>query len=290
MGFVNHRKWLLGAVLGSVVALAAMPSWSQAAVPAPVGMAAVAPNQKLMAKRAAQLDAYRQLTERIMGLQISSGTTVRDFVTESDQIGTSIEGFIKGVKLGEPRYFDDGTCEVDAEVTIVQVVTAIEKAYDEVYKGGKWQRSDIENITKTTTFKTISVTGAGAVRAQSLIPDPAQAEIVKAVLARQVQHIELPAICAKYPPNERLKAKRAAELDAYRLLMEPIYGLQIVGDTTVKDFVTASDQIQTSIEGTLKGVRTMDVRYGSDGVVEVQMQVTIAQVVTAIEKSYDEVY
>ena len=40
--------------------------------------AEVTPQQKLMAKRAAQLDAYRMLAERILGLELAGTTTVRD--------------------------------------------------------------------------------------------------------------------------------------------------------------------------------------------------------------------
>ena len=43
----------------------------------------------------------------------------------------------------------------------------------------------------------------------------------------------LPEIWVKAGPRERLKATRAAELDADRLLAERIYGLQIDSETTV---------------------------------------------------------
>lgn len=41
---------------------------------------------KIQAKSAAEMDAYRRLAERIMGLHLTSHTTVRDFVLESDLI------------------------------------------------------------------------------------------------------------------------------------------------------------------------------------------------------------
>ena len=40
-------------------------------------------------------------------------------------------------------------------------------------------------------------------------------------------------------PCERLKATRAAELDADRLLAERLYGVQVDADTTVADLATS---------------------------------------------------
>jgi len=248
------------------------------------------PQEKLMAKRAAELDAYRLLAERILGLEIRAATSVRDFVTEDDRIATALDHFIKGVRLGQPRYFNDGTCEVDAEVTIEQVVTTLKKACDEYYRGGKWTKDSFEDVDRRTERKIIAVTGCGAVRPQTVIPDPAQEAIVPALAARRPMEIRLPEIYRRYPPAERLKAKRAAELDAYRKLMERIYGLQITSNSFVRDFVTEHDGIRACLDGHLVGARTMEVRYGPDGVVEVVMEVTIEQVITQVKRTCDEVY
>ncbi|MCH7995910.1 MAG: LPP20 family lipoprotein, partial [Planctomycetes bacterium] len=67
---------------------------------------------KLLAKRAAEADCYRKLAETVNGVKLNSSTYVRDFVTESDEIRTAVNTFVKGIRLGPPRYYDDGTCEV----------------------------------------------------------------------------------------------------------------------------------------------------------------------------------
>ncbi len=51
---------------------------------------------KMMAKRAASLDAQRQLAELTKGVQISSGTSVEDFEVTKDIIATRVKGLIKG--------------------------------------------------------------------------------------------------------------------------------------------------------------------------------------------------
>ena len=49
---------------------------------------------KLRAARAAELDAKRRLVEQVYGLSLSSTTTVRDFVTENDEIETQVNALL----------------------------------------------------------------------------------------------------------------------------------------------------------------------------------------------------
>ena len=73
--------------------------------------------RRLMALKAAQTDARRQLLEAAKGVQISSSTTVRDFITQSDVIQSKVVGIIAGAQqIGEPRYNPDGTVEVDMRI------------------------------------------------------------------------------------------------------------------------------------------------------------------------------
>lgn len=74
--------------------------------------------KRLMAKRAAQADAYRQLTEIIYGVNVDAETVVSNFVTESDIVKTKVSGLIKGAKMGDIRYMSDGTVELDMTMGI----------------------------------------------------------------------------------------------------------------------------------------------------------------------------
>jgi len=70
------------------------------------------PNARPMALRAAKVDAYRNLLEITRGVQVSSETTVTDFVTESDVIRAQVEGLVKGAMVVNQEYLSDGTVEV----------------------------------------------------------------------------------------------------------------------------------------------------------------------------------
>jgi len=84
---------------------------------------------KLMAERAAKLDAYRLLTEQIMGLSLDAKTTVKDFVTEKDEIFTKTRGMIQGAQVKNVRYLPDGTVEVDMELFLGNMWQLIESEY-----------------------------------------------------------------------------------------------------------------------------------------------------------------
>lgn len=80
---------------------------------------AVNPAQvRLMTERAAKVDAMRNLLEQAYGVTISSRTTVRDFVTQNDNIRARVDAFIRGAKVIDTRYLEDGGVEVEMEITL----------------------------------------------------------------------------------------------------------------------------------------------------------------------------
>jgi len=74
--------------------------------------------RKVLARRAAQIDAARNLLERIQGVHVTSTTTVGKMMRESNRVKTHTEGLVKGMRVVEVKYSQDGSCEVTAEVSI----------------------------------------------------------------------------------------------------------------------------------------------------------------------------
>ncbi len=83
-------------------------------------------------------------------------------------------------------------------------------------------------------------------------------------------------------PQARPMALRAAQVDAYRNLLETVQGVQIDSKTTVKDFVVESDVINTAISGMVKGAQIVKKEYLSDGTVEVTVRMPLSGVAKAI--------
>lgn len=83
-------------------------------------------------------------------------------------------------------------------------------------------------------------------------------------------------------PQARPMALRAAQVDAYRNLLETVQGVQIDSKTTVKDFVVESDVINTAISGMVKGAAIVKKEYLSDGTVEVTVRMPLSGVAKVI--------
>ena len=120
--------------------------------------------KKIQAKRAAEADAYRKLAERLMGVHVTSVTTVKDFILESDMIRARTSQIVKGAKPTRITYDKDGSCEVDIQIKLADVFRVI-KYYAK--KGKEEIRVDTETATQTFTE-----TGRGAPRPEGQAKDP----------------------------------------------------------------------------------------------------------------------
>jgi hypothetical protein len=83
-------------------------------------------------------------------------------------------------------------------------------------------------------------------------------------------------------PQARPMALRAAQVDAYRNLLEVVQGVQIDSKTTVKDFVVESDVINAAVNGMVKGAQIVKKEYLSDGTVEVTVRMPLSGVAKTV--------
>jgi outer membrane protein FlgP len=84
--------------------------------------------RRLLAMRAARLDALRDLTEQVHGIRISSTSLMRDAVLRNDQLAAHVEGTLRGARTLsiEPKG-EDGysvVMELDAD-TVAYIVRAV---------------------------------------------------------------------------------------------------------------------------------------------------------------------
>jgi len=247
----------------------------------------VSPEQnKLLARRAAEADAYRKLAETINGLQLNSQTYVKDFVTESDEIRTAIDTFVKGARFGQPRWYDDGVCEVEAEVTVAKLITTLKEVHVAHYHGRSVTATDIEQIKQTLQKDVISVIGMGAPRPDLPPGLPAGVEAALTPLpSPPPATLTVPAIWKTVSPQARLMAIRAARVDAMRKLLERIKGLRLTSDTLVRDFVTEYDEIATRAEGIVVGATEVRTYLHDDELIaDVVMEVPVSRVITQLQE------
>jgi hypothetical protein len=76
-------------------------------------------------------------------------------------------------------------------------------------------------------------------------------------------------------PQARPMALRAAQLDAYRNLLEVTKGVRVNSVTVVEDSMVSSDMIRSQVDGMVKGAQVIKKEYLSDGTVEVTIAMSL---------------
>ena len=117
-------------------------------------------------------------------------------------------------------------------------------------------------------------TGNPACASRPLVPTnvPAWAELTVRVTGRGAY----PAVASG--AQARLMAERAARADAYRQLTEHVYGLELSGQTLVRDAVLVDDVVETAVHGFIRGAHVVATRDRPDaGFVEMEMELFLGE-------------
>ncbi len=84
--------------------------------------------KRLMAIRAARVDALRDLTEQVHGVRISATTTVRDAVVADDSLNAVVQGTLRGARTLRVTASGSDSYEVEMELdrdTVAYIVRAL---------------------------------------------------------------------------------------------------------------------------------------------------------------------
>ena len=73
---------------------------------------------RAQAKRAAMMDAQRNLAEAVKGVRVTSESTMEDMILQSDMVRTRVDAIIKGMVEVESNYMDDGSFEIILEMPL----------------------------------------------------------------------------------------------------------------------------------------------------------------------------
>jgi len=107
-------------------------------------------HQKIMAKRAAEMDAYRRLAARMMGQKISGDTTVREMCLQNDDVLAKLSQVLKAATPTNIKYLDDGSCEVTMEIKVSDLIRTTRS-----YMKGDTQKTEIKDDINERSFSEI---------------------------------------------------------------------------------------------------------------------------------------
>lgn len=117
---------------------------------------------RVKAKRAAEMDLYRKLAERIAGVQITSDSTMKDFAVEDDAIRASLCNVLKSAEMTGITYTDD-TASVTAKVKVGPLVRTIVRT--------KSASGKVLKVDEKVEQMEIEETGSGAASAAPAATD-----------------------------------------------------------------------------------------------------------------------
>jgi hypothetical protein len=216
------------------------------------------PQGRLKAEKAAEIDGDRQLVERIFGLNIDGETKVGDLALVDDAIkGVTRACLVGATSVGKTEFLEDGRVQVVRAVKVRELVDSL----NQVIKGKKLDSGAFEKSSEETVFKREANEKVIEVLGNSALPDS--------------------------EGHAKVMAKRAAELDAYRKLAGRIMGTKISSDSTVKDFCLKHDEMVAALSHAIKGAKTTEIKFQSDGTCEVTMQMKMREIIRTTRRYTD---
>ncbi len=211
------------------------------------------PRMKLMARRAAKVDALRNLTEQIYGLQLDTTTTVRNFIVGSDVVRSRLNVAVRGAREVDYKELEDGTAEVTIEITLGAVETIL----------GRQIQYDQEII---------EAVGYGVPPGMST----SQGDATSVSGIRAIGYGLAPNEPGLVGPERDLLGFRAARNDALRNLAEKIDRIQVTAESTVRDFSVQHDDVRTKVNSILNGARIVSEKKLADSRYQVEIEADTA--------------
>lgn len=83
---------------------------------------------RMMARRAAIVDAYRQLAEQIKGVNVDATTTVQNMMVTNDTITTKVSALVQGARIVEEKVLPEGGYSVKMQVPVFGVTSSVAAA------------------------------------------------------------------------------------------------------------------------------------------------------------------
>ncbi|MBT7062170.1 MAG: hypothetical protein HN976_44220 [Lentisphaerae bacterium] len=243
----------------------------------------------IAAKRAAELDAFSEMAKRVIGVKITSRTTVKDACLANDRITESVTGFLKGIKPTDIVYNDDESCEVTVQLKMREVIETVVSVTRHHGGGDGVSLESMQAVNRDIVDRVLSVKGhgvTGPAQQRSGLPG-ARAEgntvtrrAAAAGLAAEAESLPVGGGTAEgigranaALPNAREQALTEALRDAVRQGI----GVDILSESRVTNFALDFDRVFTHAFGHVRDYRILEQAVDDAGLYTVRVRATVAK-------------
>jgi len=145
-------------------------------------------------------------------------------------------------------------------------------------------------LRKRLLFITIAALGSLILSGCATNNDAYTAAVVKSVVDKKQNFVATgyAVISVQKSDNaahQRLLSIRASKLDAYRSLMEQVYGQYLDANTTVAEMVVQSDSFNTRVQGVIYGAKLVSIAPVGDDTYETKLSLS-SDIVNDLRKLY----
>ena len=233
------------------------------------------------AYEAARADAHRNLLEHVKGMRVEGGTTVQDMALESSEVRTQVEASILGASIVDEHLEDSGIAVVELELDLGRLSRLLGREVGDGITKIRQQGRGTSQEARTPAGSAASVGGSvtGSPFAWNREPEEQEEPEEQRNLNTVITVIGTAARDPSRARNEaqaRLMAERAAIQDAYRRLLEYVYGVSVSSTTTVRDMVAQQDRLDTEVSGFVRGAKILDVVHDPNGETRVTATLELA--------------
>lgn len=100
--------------------------------------------------RAAIVDGYNNLAERVLGLQLTAESKVKDLALDYDDVKTHLSHELRGARVVRVHFKKDDSCIVKMEITVRQVIAKLENLHrhEGIFRHGDYKWEKISTYTQ----------------------------------------------------------------------------------------------------------------------------------------------
>jgi len=185
---------------------------------------------RMLAIRAAQVDAVNRLAETVLTARVSAVKTVGAAIGPGSDKEIALRVFLRAARrVGEPRVYSDGVAEVDVEAPVEAVVRDVAT----LYTPGEHETGELADL------RYVAVDGYVRAGGRGRAPRDPSPEVLKRLESASFEDLPemFPAGWERVTATGRVGAIRAARIAAYRAMAEHLKAVYLGPTAKVGDLV-----------------------------------------------------